>query len=127
MNILEFFLFKYKIFRELQTYTPFLMSLMLIFVSKLMENGLHYFGSNDLAIEWKNSGLDEIGIDKNTGKVIVAVDKKYFRPSEVDILLGDSSKAMKKLGWIPKVKFKELIKIMVQEDMRMLKEKDERF
>ncbi len=57
MNILEFFLFKYKIFRELQTYTPFLMSLMLIFVSKLMENGLHYFGSNDLAIKWKNSGV----------------------------------------------------------------------
>lgn len=57
MNILEFFLFKYKIFREIQLYTPFLMSLMLILVSKLMESGLHYFGSNELAVKWKNSGV----------------------------------------------------------------------
>ena len=57
MNILDFFLFRFKIFRELQQYTPFLMSLMLVLVSKLMENGLHYFGSNELAEKWRNIGI----------------------------------------------------------------------
>ena len=57
INILDFFLFRFKIFREIQQYTPFLMSLMLIFVSKLMENGLRYFGSNELADKWRNIGI----------------------------------------------------------------------
>jgi GDPmannose 4,6-dehydratase len=69
-------------------------------------------------LEWKGSGLEEVGINKETGKVIVAVDKRYFRPSEVDLLLGDSSKARKKLGWIPKTSFPELVKIMVEADCK---------
>ncbi|MCC7160283.1 GDP-mannose 4,6-dehydratase [Candidatus Nomurabacteria bacterium] len=66
---------------------------------------------------WKGSGVKEKGIDKNTGKVIIEIDPKYFRPTEVDVLLGDSSKAQKKLGWKPKVKFDKLVSIMVEADL----------
>ncbi len=78
-------------------------------------------------IEWKGKGLEEAGINKKTGKVIIAIDKRFFRPSEVDKLLGDPSKTMKQLGWKPKVKFEELVKIMIKSDMKMIKEHDERF
>jgi GDPmannose 4,6-dehydratase len=78
-------------------------------------------------LEWQGEGMDEVGIDKKTGKKIVAVDPRFFRPAEVDLLLGDPSKAKKKLRWEPKVKFEELAKMMVESDMKMLKEKDERF
>lgn len=76
------------------------------------------FKSVWIEISWKGSGLDEKGIDKKTGKTIVEVNRKYFRPAEVDILLGDSSKARKKLGWGPKTKFTELVKIMVEHDLK---------
>ncbi len=66
---------------------------------------------------WKGKGLNEKGIDKKTGKVLVEIDPKYFRPAEVDILRGDYSKARKQLGWKPKTKFKELVKIMVDADL----------
>lgn len=72
----------------------------------------------DIEIVWKGEGLNEKGIDRKTNKIIVEIDKKYFRPSEVDFLQGDYSKAKNKLGWEPKVKFKELIKIMVEADMQ---------
>jgi len=65
----------------------------------------------DLA--WGGSEVDEIGIDKKTGKTIIQIDPRYFRPAEVDLLIGDMSKAIRDLGWEPKVKFKELVKIMV--------------
>jgi len=81
----------------------------------------------DFDLEWQGNGLDEIGIDKITQKVIIKIDKKFFRPAEVDILLGDASKAKNQLNWEPKIKFEELAKIMVEEDMKMLKEHDERF
>jgi GDPmannose 4,6-dehydratase len=67
-------------------------------------------------IVWKGKGVKEKGIDKKTGNIIIEIDPKYFRPAEVDILLGDYSKAKKKLGWKPKVKFKELVKIMTTVD-----------
>ncbi len=67
-------------------------------------------------IVWKGKGLKEKGVDKKTGKVIIEIDPVYFRPAEVEILLGDYSKAKKKLGWKPKVKFKELVKIMTEYD-----------
>ncbi len=73
-----------------------------------------------MKIVWKGKGLKEQGIDKNTGKTIVEIDPRYFRPAEVDILLGDYTKAKKKLGWKPKVKFKELVKIMVEHDLKSL-------
>ncbi len=70
----------------------------------------------DIDIVWKGTGLKEKGIDKKTGKVIVAIDKGYFRPNEVSYLKGDASKARKQLGWKPKTSFKELVRIMVEAD-----------
>jgi len=78
-------------------------------------------------LEWKGEGVNEIGTDKNTGKEIVAINPIFFRPAEVDLLLGDPSKIMNELNWKPKVKFDELVKLMVNEDLRMLKENDERY
>jgi GDPmannose 4,6-dehydratase len=74
-------------------------------------------------IVWKGKGLKEKGIDKKTGKTIIEIDPKYYRPAEVDLLLGDATKARKKLGWKPKVKFKELIKIMVEADLALIDSK----
>ena len=75
----------------------------------------------DIEIEWKGEGIDEIGIDKKTGKTIISVDPKYFRPAEVEILLGDPSRAKEKIGWEAKIKFAELAKIMVKSDYELLK------
>ena len=68
----------------------------------------------DIDIYWSGSGVDEIGWFRE--RQIVKIDPKYFRPSEVDILQGDASKAKRELGWEPKVKFKELIRIMTIND-----------
>ena len=70
----------------------------------------------DMDLEWRGKGLDEKGVDKKTGKVIVAVDQKFFRPAEVDLLHGDSSLARKELGWKPRTNFKQLVKIMADAD-----------
>jgi GDPmannose 4,6-dehydratase len=67
-------------------------------------------------IAWKGEGLDEIGYDKNTGREIIFIDEKYFRNTEVDLLIGDSTKARNELGWIPKIGFDELVKEMVESD-----------
>lgn len=72
----------------------------------------------DMDIVWEGKGVEEKGIDRKTGNTIVEVDPKYFRPAEVDFLLGDYSKAKKELGWEPKVKFKELIELMVESDLK---------
>ena len=64
------------------------------------------------------TGVDEKGVDKATGRVIIEVDPRYFRPTEVDLLLGDSSKARKELGWEPKYDLPALVKEMVEEDMK---------
>ncbi len=71
-----------------------------------------------LDIGWNGEGLAEKGYDKNTGKVIVEIDPRYYRPTEVDFLLGDAGKAKRVLGWEPKTKFKELIKLMLEEEFR---------
>lgn len=65
-------------------------------------------------IQWQGSGLQEKGVDAKTGKVLIEIDPNYYRPTEVDLLLGDASKAKEILGWEPKVKFEELIKLMVE-------------
>jgi len=70
-----------------------------------------------LEIVWVGQGLNEKGYDKQSGKIIFEIDPHYFRPSEVDLLLGDYTKAREKLGWEPKVKFPELIKLMVEADL----------
>ncbi|MEJ5264587.1 MAG: GDP-mannose 4,6-dehydratase [Bacteroidales bacterium] len=67
-------------------------------------------------IEWKGKGVEEVGVCSKTGKTIIKIDPAYFRPTEVDLLVGDYSKAKKLLGWEPKTTFKELVKIMVQAD-----------
>jgi len=70
----------------------------------------------EIDLVWKGKGLDEKGIDNNTGKTIIEIDPIYFRPAEVDLLIGDYSKAKKILGWEPKTKFDEVVKIMVEDD-----------
>ncbi|MBE6289086.1 MAG: GDP-mannose 4,6-dehydratase [Bacteroidaceae bacterium] len=75
-----------------------------------------------IELRWEGSGVDEKGIDVKTGKVLVEVDPKYFRPAEVEQLLGDPTKARTVLGWNPhKTSFEELVRIMVQHDMNELK------
>jgi GDPmannose 4,6-dehydratase len=69
-------------------------------------------------IEWRGKGLDEIGFDKKTGKELIQISERYFRPSEVEELLGDSNKAKEKLKWEPKIKFKELVEEMVNHDCK---------
>jgi GDPmannose 4,6-dehydratase len=78
------------------------------------------FSHVGVEIEWQGEGIDEKGIDKNTSKVLVEVDPKYFRPTEVDLLIGDPSKAKEELGWEPEVKFKELVQLMVQSDLEAI-------
>jgi GDPmannose 4,6-dehydratase len=71
----------------------------------------------DMDIRWQGSGLDELGVDAKTGKVLVKVDPRYFRPTEVETLLGDPTKAKTKLGWSPKVSFEQLVAEMVDADL----------
>lgn len=71
-----------------------------------------------IEIKWQGKGLKEEGLDKKTGKVIIEIDPRYFRPTEVESLLGDPSKANKKLKWKAKISFKELVKEMVQNDLK---------
>jgi GDPmannose 4,6-dehydratase len=68
-------------------------------------------------IEWRGTGVDEIGVDAKSGKTLVAIDPRYFRPTEVEQLLGDPTKAHKKLGWKHKTSFKELVSEMVRSDI----------
>lgn len=82
-------------------------------VREFVDRAAPYFGMN---IEWRNEDLNEIGIDKNTGQLRIVVDPKYFRPSEVDTLLGDATKARIELGWEPKFSFDELVKDMCQNE-----------
>jgi GDPmannose 4,6-dehydratase len=73
----------------------------------------------DIAIEWRGEGVDENGYDKDSGRCIVEVDPRYFRPTEVETLLGDPSKAKAKLGWEPRISFAELVQEMVDEDLAL--------
>jgi GDPmannose 4,6-dehydratase len=72
----------------------------------------------DIHIRWEGQGVEEKGFDSATGKCIVAVDPRYFRPAEVETLLGDPSKARDKLGWVPTTTFSELVREMMHEDLR---------
>ena len=67
-------------------------------------------------IEWQGEGLDEVGIDTNTNKVVIKVDQKYFRPAEVETLLGDATKAKEVLGWVPECSFDQLVEEMCTKD-----------
>ena len=70
-----------------------------------------------IAIRWEGAGVDEKGFDERSGRMIVAVDPRYFRPTEVETLLGDPSKAKEKLGWEPKISFADLVAEMVRADL----------
>jgi GDPmannose 4,6-dehydratase len=72
-------------------------------------------------LDWKGKDIEEKAIDNDTGKTIVEIDPVYFRPTEVDLLIGDPSKAIKKLDWKPKVKLPELVRMMVDHDMKLAK------
>jgi GDPmannose 4,6-dehydratase len=68
-------------------------------------------------IEWRGEGVDETGVDTASGKTLVRVDPVYFRPTEVDLLIGDATKARDKLGWKPKTTFAQLVREMVAGDL----------
>jgi GDPmannose 4,6-dehydratase len=78
-------------------------------------------------IEWRGAGVEEEGIDSGTGAVVVKVDPRYFRPTEVELLLGDPAKARAKLGWHHKISFAELVAEMVQADLRGIQEEPRRY
>jgi GDPmannose 4,6-dehydratase len=78
------------------------------------------FGHVGYRIAWKGKGVEEVGLEEKTGRMLVKVDPRYFRPTEVEALLGDASKAKERLGWGPEVKFHDLVRQMVDEDMRMI-------
>jgi GDPmannose 4,6-dehydratase len=73
-----------------------------------------------IKLEWSGKGVEEKGGDAKTGKTLVSIDPQYFRPAEVDLLMGDASKAKKALGWNPKTTFKELVGIMVESDLKLV-------
>ena len=75
------------------------------------------FATVDINIKWKGEGLNEVGYNEKDGAVLVRISPKYFRPAEVNLLLGDYSKAKKELGWEPKISVQELISEMVQNDL----------
>ena len=76
------------------------------------------FAEAGIQLEWKGRAADEKGINTANGETIVEIDKKYFRPAEVDCLIGDASKAKKKLGWSPKHTVEDLVKEMMASDMK---------
>ena len=77
------------------------------------------FREAGIELRWEGSGVDEKGIDTATGRTLVEVDPKYFRPAEVEQLLGDPTKAKTLLGWNPrKTSFEDLVKLMVQHDLK---------
>jgi GDPmannose 4,6-dehydratase len=84
-------------------------------VREFVEKCAPYFGMN---IRWEGEGLDEVGIDTNTNRVIIRVSDRYFRPAEVETLLGDSTKARTKLGWYPKTSFDQLVRDMCVNEQR---------
>ncbi|MFA6075379.1 MAG: GDP-mannose 4,6-dehydratase [Negativicutes bacterium] len=75
------------------------------------------FSEVGIAVGWRGNGIDEVGYNKQTGVELVCIDKKYFRPTEVDLLLGDPTKAQKLLGWQANTSFAELVAMMVREDL----------
>ena len=88
-------------------------------VREFVTLAFHYAG---IELEWQGQGIDEKGIDKNTGRLLVAVDPRFFRPAEVQQLLGDPTKARTRLGWNPqKTSFEDLVRIMVEHDLSSLK------
>lgn len=91
-------------------------------VREFIEAAFSFVG---ISLAWKGDGVDEIGYDKKNNKILVRIDPRYFRPTEVDFLLGSSQKAREKLGWKPSVNFEQLVEIMVRADLDLLKKHGE--
>jgi len=72
----------------------------------------------DIEIHWQGNGIEEIGMDSRTSRIVVRIDPRYFRPTEVESLLGDAGKALEKLGWTPRISFEEMVREMVAHDLR---------
>ncbi len=87
-------------------------------VREFVEKAFHEV---DIELEWVGTGAEERGINKSTGQTLVAVDPRYYRPTEVELLLGNPAKAKSKLGWTPKITFEELVRMMVEADLREAK------
>lgn len=81
------------------------------------------FAAAGFALAWQGSGMDEKGVDAASGNVLVEVSKEFYRPTEVDLLVGDAAKAQDKLGWAPNTKFKELVTLMVEADLKRIEVK----
>ena len=81
------------------------------------------FKELNITIEWQGRGIDEKGMNSENGKQIIGVDKSYYRPTEVEQLLGDASKAKEKLGWEVKTPFEEIVKIMIKADLEKVKKR----
>ena len=77
-------------------------------------------------LEWRGKGVKEKGVDARSGQVLIEVDPRYFRPTEVALLLGDPSKAHQKLGWRHKTTFDQLVKEMVESDLKIVRREQER-
>jgi len=75
------------------------------------------FARLGMPLQWQGSGIDETGIDSVSGKTVIRIDSKYFRPAEVDLLLGDPSKAKRELGWKIKTSFEQLVNMMTDADL----------
>ena len=93
-------------------------------VREFIEETVKYLGWE---IRWEGEGVNEKGYDKDTNKLLVEIDPKYFRPSEVEILLGDYTKVKEELGWEPKIEFKELVRLMIESDKKKLEKKGHTF
>jgi len=87
-------------------------------VREFVQLAFKYVG---IDIEWRGEGVEEEGFDKQTNKCLIKIDPKYFRPTEVELLIGDYTKAKEKLNWKPKIKFEELVKLMIEADYKELK------
>jgi GDPmannose 4,6-dehydratase len=93
-------------------------------VRRFVEQVFSQLGS---PLDWQGSGEDEHGIDRSSGKVVIKIDPRYFRPAEVDLLLGDASKAKKQLGWQPENSFDDLVSMMVAADLRLAEQERQLF
>ena len=80
----------------------------------------HAFAHIGRSLAWRGQGVDEVGLDAKTGQVLVKIDPRYFRPTEVDALCGDASKAHQRLGWRPAIAFEDMVREMVEEDLRVI-------
>ena len=92
-------------------------------VREFVELAFHQVG---IKLDWRGTGTQEKGVEAVSGRVLVEIDPRYFRPVEVDVLIGDPSKARQKLGWHHKVSFEELVAEMVQHDRGLVKQQTER-